>query len=45
MCESHTYALGIDVVFVEENNKRRIKKRHFDESDFGSSESVHELSS
>lgn len=38
------FYLGIDQVFVEKNNKRRIKKIHFDESGDGSSEWLHELS-
>ncbi|KAL7614089.1 hypothetical protein Lser_V15G07721 [Lactuca serriola] len=37
--------LEIDPVFVEKSNKRRVaQKRHFDENNVGSSESVHELS-
>lgn len=36
--------LGIKLVFVDKNNKRRFKKSHFGESDIGSSEPLHELS-
>ncbi|XP_023735122.2 uncharacterized protein LOC111882996 [Lactuca sativa] len=38
------FDMEIYPVFVEKNNKRKVKKRHFDENDIGSSEPIHELS-